>query len=318
MMAKDNGGAVAQKGFNYQNHVISLVAIRNYSKKNFSIYVEADEDFEVTYDENYHAYIQVKGQKKLSLTKLLYRNTKKPSIFEKHLSSGDNDSSYKIVVFEFSEEELNEMLKDDKNELFGNALKLNDKQKKKVVMSLGEDSKLKLENFSLIKTSFKNDSIEARKYLKGELVDQKISVDGRDNIILDELSTLIKQKSEHILVTENDKQLKKITSDELRLIICKLSAKERFEKELDYFNFSSIKKQKIKNEELKIVVDYMTIKRKAIELLLKNNNRLENEPLTRYSSELITNEIFNNINENAKYAIIISAYCDILEGIANE
>ena len=36
-MVKDNGGSIAQKGFNYQNCVISLVAIRNYNKSNFSI-----------------------------------------------------------------------------------------------------------------------------------------------------------------------------------------------------------------------------------------------------------------------------------------
>ncbi|WP_142236504.1 dsDNA nuclease domain-containing protein, partial [Streptococcus salivarius] len=57
-MVRDNGGAIAQKGFNYQNHVISLTAIRNYTKNNFEIFVESDDDFEVLYDDNYHAYIQ--------------------------------------------------------------------------------------------------------------------------------------------------------------------------------------------------------------------------------------------------------------------
>ena len=57
-MARDNGGAIAQKGFNYQNAVISLVAIRNYKRPNFEIFVEADEDFEVTYGDDYHAYIR--------------------------------------------------------------------------------------------------------------------------------------------------------------------------------------------------------------------------------------------------------------------
>ncbi|WP_257213387.1 hypothetical protein [Streptococcus suis] len=33
-MAIGNGGAIAQKGFNYQNCVVSLVAIRNYKKPN--------------------------------------------------------------------------------------------------------------------------------------------------------------------------------------------------------------------------------------------------------------------------------------------
>lgn len=118
-MVKDNGGSIAQKGFNYQNCVISLVAIRNYNKSNFSIYVETDEDFEVTYDDSYHAYIQVKGQKNMSLKKLLQETKERPSIFEKNLSSGTNDSIYKIVVYNFKESDLKEMQEQiDTEELF--------------------------------------------------------------------------------------------------------------------------------------------------------------------------------------------------------
>ena len=110
-MSGDNGGAVAQKGFNYQTAVISLVAIRNYRKDNFTIFVEADEDFEVTYDENYHAYIQVKGHKNLTLNKLLKSENGKPSILEKNLDNGTIDSYYKIVVYNFSERDLKKMIR---------------------------------------------------------------------------------------------------------------------------------------------------------------------------------------------------------------
>lgn len=34
--------------------------------------------------------------------------------------------------------------------------------------------------------------------------------------------------------------------------------------------------------------------------------------------DIINLDIMNGLDENTKYAIIISAYCDILEGIANE
>ncbi len=46
-MVKDNGGAIAQKGFHFQNHVISLVGIRNYKKRIFQFMLRADDDFEV-------------------------------------------------------------------------------------------------------------------------------------------------------------------------------------------------------------------------------------------------------------------------------
>ena len=59
-------GSIAQKVLIIKI-ALYLVAIRNYNKSNFSIYVETDEDFEVTYDDSYHAYIQVKGQKNMSL-----------------------------------------------------------------------------------------------------------------------------------------------------------------------------------------------------------------------------------------------------------
>ena len=102
-MVRDNGGAIAQKGFNYQNNVISLTAIRNYTKNNFEIFVESDDDFEVLYDDNYHAYIQVKGKKRIGLKSLLQKHEDKCSILEKHLTPGDGHSKYKIVVYHFTE-----------------------------------------------------------------------------------------------------------------------------------------------------------------------------------------------------------------------
>lgn len=78
-MVKDNGWSIAQKGFNYQNCVVSLVAIRNYNKSNFSIYVETDEDFEVTYDDSFRNFDKLKGSginlnKDLLVIFLVYMN----------------------------------------------------------------------------------------------------------------------------------------------------------------------------------------------------------------------------------------------------
>ena len=318
-MVKNNGGAYAQKGFNYQNYIISLVAIRNYKKEKFTIFVESNEDFEVLCNDDYHAYIQVKGQK-VSLTKLLKQTQNKPSIIEKNLTSGEENSVYKIVVYDFNEDDIDAMIecRNDEEELFENSWRLNEAQKSTVKDKIGEHFKKRLDNFSIVNSGFKNNSYDARKYLKGEMSDQGISVDNRGDSILNELKTLIELKSEKIIQSEEDKQLKKITADDLNPILLKVSAKDRFVKELQKFGFTSFKEEKIKNEELKIIVDYMFVKKQIIDMLKSDENRLENDSITSIVPTMLGIDELKQLEENTKYAIIISAYCDILEGIVNE
>lgn len=310
-MASDNGGAIAQKGFTYQNCVISLVAIRNYTKPNFVIYVEADDDFEVMYDNDYHAYIQVKGQKSMSISKMLKNVKGKPSIFDKHLSSGSDESTYKIVVYNFNENDLKEMQEQrDSEELFENSWCLSDSQKRRV-------NNKRIDNFSIVKTDFNNNSMAARKFLKGELVSQEISVDGKSDIILNELLTQISQKSEKEIKSVSDKELKKITSDELTLILQKVTSMARFEVELAKFSFSSFKNEKIKKEERSIILEYMSAKKSVINFFKSDEKRLEEEDITSLLPSAFQLQELASLEDNTKYAICISAYCDILEGIAN-
>lgn len=317
-MAKDNGGAIAQKGFNYQNHVISLGAIRNYKKRNFTIYVESDDDFEVTYDDDYHAYIQTKGQK-LSICQLLRQTNNKPSIFEKNLSSGDSKSKYKIVVIGFTEADLKSMQEQiDDEELFYNSWLLNEEQKQQVKEKINNDIGDRINNFALVKTDFENRFESARTFLKGELVNQNISVDGRDDTILNELMSIIQQKSEKIINTEQDKLLKTIKSEELEVILKKVTAIARFKDELESFKFPTYKKELIINEAKKIILDYSAIKKIIIRELTRDKSSLESKPLVNLIDNILRLEVLNDLSENTKYAIIISAYCDIIEGITNE
>lgn len=317
-MVQDNGGAIAQRGFNYQNHVISLVAIRNYCKDNFEIFVESDDDFEVLYDDCYHAYIQVKGERSVSIKSLLRKNKDSGSIFEKHFTPGDENSKYKIVVFQFKQADLSKMNENDSEELFERSWKLSAEQTDEILGQLGVYFTTKLGNFSLVKTSFSNDYSEARRYLKGELVTQDISVDGRDDVILDELDRIIKQKSEYIIRDGNDKKLKRISAVELQPILKKISSKALFDCELDKFDFTSFLKVKIKKEEMKIINQYMFEKREVISLLNSDTHRLEVKQLTEIVDEIKNCDILNHLEVNTRYAIIISAYCDIIEGVANE
>lgn len=245
----DNGGAIAQKGFNYQNAVISLVAIRNYKKPRFEIYVEADDDFEVLYGTDYHAYIQVKGYKSLSLKKLLTSTKGKPSIIEKSLSSGDELSQYKIVVYKFTEKDLKEMDENFSEELFGKGYMFSENQMQQI-------ENLRSNKLSLILTDFKTESDAASKYLVGEMHAQGISVDKKANLITNELFKLISQKAEREIQCDSDRQLKRISAAELTPIIQKVTSLEIFDVVLSKFEFTEIRNKKIRMQKNRIAVEY--------------------------------------------------------------
>ena len=76
--------------------------------------------------------------------------------------------------------------------------------------------------------------------------------------------------------------------------------------------------EKIKKEEFKIIITYNSIKKKIIDVLNCDKTRLETNHLVTLIPDIINLDIMNGLDENTKYAIIISAYCDIIEGIANE
>ena len=66
----ENGGAIAIKGFNYQKASIILVMINNYSRDGFKVIPEADDDFQILV-EGQNIFIQVKGEKNLTLKQLI-------------------------------------------------------------------------------------------------------------------------------------------------------------------------------------------------------------------------------------------------------
>lgn len=312
-MRFDNGGAIAQKGFNYQNAVISLVAIRNYKKPNFEIYVEASEDFEVQYDGNYHAYIQVKGTKSMSLKKLLSKSKlksggEKPSIIEKNLNSGGSEDKYKIVVYHFTENDLKRMQEQhNEEELFEKSYLFSDGQKKQI-------NHPNADNLSLICTDFKNDKISARRYLVGEMASQNISVDNKFDILLDHLDRIISEKAEFILKKEDDRKFKRISAKELNPILQKTIALEKFEIVLSKFGFNEFKKANINLEKNKIILEYVYLRNKVVEKLKVLD--LDNLSEVEVISKVMKLAEIQRLEENTGYAVCISAYCDVIEGVS--
>ena len=60
----DNGGAIALKGFNYQNAVASLIAILNYDKDNFLLFIETKDDIEVDIEDKQVFVVMLKDKLK--------------------------------------------------------------------------------------------------------------------------------------------------------------------------------------------------------------------------------------------------------------
>lgn len=307
-MARDNGGAIAQKGFNYQTAVISFVAIRNYKKSNFEIYVEADEDFEVLYDSQYHAYIQVKGHKTVSLKKLLNSNKGTSSIIEKNLRSGTDKDTYKIIVYQFSANDLKKM-EEAEDELFGRKYIFSEDQKQEI-------NNPRSDNLSLVITDFKTDLESANRFLVGEMNSQGISVDNKATLILSELSSLIAQKSEIIVEEDSDKILKRISATELEPILQKVSALELFETILKKFGFSEIKNKKILIEKNRLILEHSYLRKEAKEIILEQD--ADNMSEVELINKVIKSDNLRSIEGNVAYAICISAYCDIVEGLSYE
>ena len=310
-MVADNGGANAIKGMNYQNAVISLVAIRNYEKEGFELILEADDDFEVLYD-NYHAYIQVKGEQKMSLSKMLNQKKEggkeKKSMLDKHFKVGDSKSIYKFVVYNFTQSDLDKMKETD-DELFNSSLKLSKAQEERINNS-------KTKRFSIIKTPFEKNLLEAQNYLLGEMANSGIAVDNRVNQVLGELTTIIYRKSEYTIKEESDKKYKKLVSKELKDILLKVSAMEMFDEIVKDLPYTPLKKSRIKTEKLKISTQQTFLKQSVIEYIQSNLYlELEDLMVEDLINRCIELDMFSNVDNNMRIALIVSSYCDIIEEI---
>ena len=310
-MVADNGGANAIKGMNYQNAVISLVAIRNYEKEGFELILEADDDFEVLYD-NYHAYIQVKGEQKMSLSKMLNQKKEggkeKKSMLDKHFKVGDSKSIYKFVVYNFTQSDLDKMKETD-DELFNSSLKLSKAQEERINNS-------KTKRFSIIKTPFEKNMLEAQNYLLGEMANSGIAVDNRVNQVLGELTTIIYRKSEYTIKEESDKKYKKLVSKELKDILLKVSAMEMFDEIVKDLPYTPLKKSRIKTEKLKISTQQTFLKQSVIEYIQSNLYlELEDLMVEDLINRCIELDMFSNVDNNMRIALIVSSYCDIIEEI---
>ncbi len=218
----DNGGAIALKGYNYQNAVASLIAILNYERDNFILFVETKDDIEVDIEDK-HFFIQVKGQH-LSLSNLLTPkkndNGIKNCIFSKNIKKNHPNASYHIVLLGLKKDQ-NSVIEATEPTIFSEEYLYSSEQKIKIIQKLKdigfseEELNHKLPQCRIYFTPFQNKQDDATKFLMGCMCDKNIKVDARGKIILNELFSLINQKAEKIIKTPEDIEKKKIDKQSL-------------------------------------------------------------------------------------------------------
>lgn len=316
----ENGGAVAIKGFNFQKATISLIAIKNYHKPNFHIFVEAKDDFEVKYD-GYEAYIQVKS-KKLSLKQLLNSKDGK-SILEKNLSNGNRDSHFKIFVKSFAGTDLKKMIELSEGNICTPLYSYNEEQKKSILEDLKNSDKVeefedKLLSSYIYIPPFKDKLAEAIPVLLGEMAMNEIDVSHkRGQIAVNELFTLIDQKSEYIVKKEEDFQKKAILKDDLKKVFKLSSTLDAFDELLESTSYSYFIKKQIKKEQLKITHFYSTEKKAAKEELMGFDllSGKEEEVIKNAIRICDKNKDFMGLNDPSKKAIVIEVLAEMSEGL---
>lgn len=314
----ENGGAIAIKGFNFQKAAITYIAIKNYDKPNFFILVEAKDDFEVKLD-NYEAYIQVKSQK-LSLKKILNEKEGK-SVLEKNLTNGDENSQYKIFVKGFAQTDIKKMTVIDNGTICGPLYGYNTDQKNEIINQFKNNSSLtkveeKLLSSYIYELPFIDKLENAITVLLGEMTYKEIDVGNkRGQIAINELFTLIDQKSEYIVKSEDDYMKKGISQTDLEGIFKLTSTIEMFNEILDATSYTFFKKNKIKKEQLKIIHAYTEEKKIAVGNIRKINilDYEVDELIDIACEQCDYDESFNILDIYIKIAIIIEVLTEMGE-----
>lgn len=316
----ENGGAFAIKGFNFQKAAITFIAIKNFNKPDFHILVEARDDFEVKFN-GYDAYIQVKSQK-LSLNKLLNSKDGK-SILEKNLSNGNENSHYKIFVKSFAETDVKKMLLNSEGNICDPLYSYSDEQKQTILNKLKGSSDIesfekKLLSSYIYMLPFEDRLIDAIPVLLGQMALKEIDVSQkRGQIAINELFTLIDQKSEYVVESDEDYIKKKILKEDLQEIFKLTSTLDFFDSILSSTSYSVFWKKKIKQEQLKIIHAYITEKEIAkrelsnIDVLSTTEEELINIAMEKCNCDVT----FNTLGEFTKKAIIIEVLAEMSEKV---
>src|SRR5690606_24410568 len=260
----DNGGAEAIKGFNFQKANLILIAVRNYKKPQFKIYIEAEDDIVVSYT-GYKAFIQVKKQSHSLNT--LTKNGKSrsgattPSILVKNLSEGLKEDTHKIIVTDIYKNDIKKIEIVKPGSIHSEIYKLSDEAKIELIKNLPANISDYLDNFYLYISPIHQNFIESVRYLIGYLNEIGIPVDDkRGKNIISELSLIIDQKGGEKIVDPVDKELKVLDQELFESLFISNTKIIKFNQILDSLQYNSIKKSRIRKAQLLIDLSYRDLK----------------------------------------------------------
>ena len=306
----NNGGAIAIKGFNYQKASIILIMINNYQREDFLIIPEAEDDFQV-YVDGKTIFIQVKGEKNITLQKLISKE-----IIKKNLIPGHDEDIRKIFVWDLGKKFQNSLKEIVSGNIISPLLNYSDEDLKRIAdnLNLNENQQIRLKNQYIYKTPFNNNLTEAIKRLFGELVSHNLHINNESGrALLSELSLMIDQKSE-IIVIDNNYSQKTIDNVYLKKVFARVEQHQKFDRILDKLPYNEFKKRKIKQEKTKILVSYQNIKKKTKNYC--NNLDLEQsteQELINQIVQIIKNHESSITNNNLIIAIAIECLCELWE-----
>lgn len=320
----DNGGAEAIKGFNFQKANLILLAINNYRKNNFKIYIEAEDDIVVSY-EDYKAYIQVKKQKHTfnTITKKESKKitdtdgnkiTSSSSILEKNLSSGSDFDTYKIFVKDIGSSDKKKLNLKKPGSICTEVYRLNDEAKGKIINVLPDELKHKLEKFYFYISPINDDLNEAVKYLIGCLNGINVSVDdNRGRIVIAELSLTIDQKAQEVISNEVDKEIKAMDTNYFSKVFITYETLNQFDRVLNSLGYNELITKKIRSERLKIELNSTDLKREIKEAL---EELFEDDSLQSLSNREIIDIIIekfksSSFSRNTLISVAVECLCEV-------
>lgn len=321
----ENGGAEAIKGFNFQKANLILLAVNNYKKKNFKIYIEAEDDIVVNY-EKYKAFIQVKKQVHTfnSITKRENKKIKdstgkeikvsSPSILEKNLKQGTDEDTFKIIVKDIGQTDKKQLDIKKPGLICSELHELNKKAKEKIIKSLPDDLVKKIDKFYFYISPIHENLNEAEKYLIGCLNTVDVSVDNnRGRAIIAELSLTIDQKAEEVITSEIHKELKSMDTDYFSKVFITCKSLKKFDDILDSFGYNEIIKKRIKTERLKIELNKTELKeemKKVIKEYCERENmfNISNQDIINYVVEKFKSVDFDDFT---LISIAIESLCEL-------
>lgn len=322
----DNGGAEAIKGFNFQKANLMLIAINNYLKNNFKIYIEAEDDIVVSY-ENYKACIQVKKQKH-TLSTITKPESKKikdadgkkitklfSSILEKNLSSGTDLDTYKIFVKDIGSTDKKQLNLKKPGSICTEIYKLNDEAKERIVQVLPSELINKIKNFYFFISPINEDLNEAEKYLIGCLNEINVSVDNnRGRAVIAELSLTIDQKAQEVLSEGVDKEIKAMDTGYFSRVFLTCNTLNEFDNILNSLGYNAIVTKQIRNERLKIELNLTTLKMDMKKTLEEFSEQHENF-INLSNREIIDNVIkkfaSSGFSRNTLISVAVECLCEV-------